>query len=808
MDTLLRDLRFAIRGLLRTPGFTAAAVAALALGIGATTAIFSVVHAVLLRSLGWGEESRLVSMRGNFPAQDLVDIPVSALEYLDLKRATFLQTVGIYSNHRAALQGDRAERVKAGYATGTFFTALGVEPAMGRVFTEDEDKQGNENSVLLSFTAWRRRFGSDPAVLGRTLTVNGKPRAIVGVLPSRFRWDVENEIWLPFGFSPDELSKERGNRYLYPVARLRPGVTVAAAERGLAQLSAEVRAANPKSYGSEKSWYFTLTPLRDRFVGPARQPLLMLAGAVLFVLLIACANVANLLLARGAARAREIAVRSALGASRGRIVRQLLTESALLAAAGTAAGIAVAAWSLDLLLAAAPETIRQLADVRVSWTLLGFAVGLTALTTLACGLAPALQTARTDVSEAMKDGAHGTVGSTAGRLRGALIVGQVALSLVLLAGAGLLLRSFAEVLRVSPGFTPDGVVAAQVSLSGDAYRENEAQIRYWNEAMRRVSALPGVASAGASNVLPLQGRTDWSFKLEGYEPKTPDAAPDDELRRVMPGYFETLQIALRRGRAFTAADDAKAPYVVLVNDAWVKKYFPGQDVIGKRLKFGDSEEASFNAWRTIVGVVADTHDFGFDVPAPPVFYLPQPQLPETQMVVVARTSGPAPAGLAQQLRGALAGIDRAQPVDWAQPLVDRIETALAPRRFPLQLLAAFAGLALALSALGIYGVTSYLVTQRTREIGVRIAIGAQASDVLRMVMGGALRLAGTGAVLGLGAALVGAGVLSSQLYGVSSRDPLTYAGICAVLGAVVLAASWLPARRATRVDPAVALRSE
>jgi putative ABC transport system permease protein len=409
----------------------------------------------------------------------------------------------------------------------------------------------------------------------------------------------------------------------------------------------------------------------------------------------------------------------------------------------------------------------------------------------------------------MKEGAHGTVGGAAGRLRGALIVAQVALSLVLLTGAGLLMRSFAEVLRVSAGFTPDGVVAAQVSLSGEAYRKNEAQIRYWNEAMRRVTALPGVASAGASNVLPLQGRTDWSFKLEGYEPKTPDAAPDDELRRVMPGYFETLQIALQRGRTFTAADDEESPYVVVVNDAWARKYFPGEDVIGKRLRFGSDEgKAAFNAWRTIVGVVADTHDFGLDAVAPPVFYLPEPQLPETEMVVVARTSGPPPVALAQQLRSALAGIDQAQPVDWAQPFVDRIESALAPRRFPLQLLGAFAALALALSALGIYGVTSYLVTQRTREIGVRIAIGAQATDVLRMVMGGALRLAATGAAVGLGAALVGAGVLSSQLYGVSARDPLTYGGICVVLGAVVLVASWLPARRATRVDPAVALRAE
>jgi len=810
MDSLLRDFRFALRGLLRTPGFALAAVMALALGIGATTAIFSVVHAVLLRSFGWGEESRLISIRGNFPAQGLIDIPVSAAEYYDLKGASFLQSVGVTSNRSAALQGERAERVKAGYATGSFFTTLGVQPGLGRVFTPEEDKQGAPESVLLTWASWRKRFGGDPGILGRTLTVDGKPRAIVGILPAGFRWEVDNEVWLPFGFSPDELSKQRGNRYLYPVARLAPGSTLERAVRGLSQLSAEVRAANPGSYAaSPSSWYWTLQPLRDRFVGTARQPLLVLLGAVFFVLLIACANVANLLLARGAARGREIAVRSALGAGRGRLVRQLLTESAILAVVGAGAGVLVAVWSLDALLAAAPETIRQLADVKVSWTLLGFALAMTMVTTVLCGLAPALQATGSDLAVALKEGSQGTSGPRAGRLRSGLIVAQVALSLVLLAGAGLLLRSFAQVLRVSAGFTPEGVVAAKVSLSGDAYSKDEAQIRYWNEAMRRVAALPGVESVGAVNVPPLQGRTDWSFKLEGYEPKTPDAAPDDELRRTMPGSFETLRIAVRQGRAFTAADDEKAPFVAIVNEAWVRKYFPGQDVLGKRLRFGYSEDKTpFEQWRTIVGVVADTHDFGLDQRSPAVLYLPQPQLAENEMVVLVRASGGNPARTAQELRAALAAIDPAQPVDWAEPFADRVGTALAPRRFPLQLLAAFAALALALSALGIYGVTSYAVSQRTREIGVRIAIGAQARDVLGMVMGRALRLAGAGLGLGLLVALAGARVLSAQLYGISERDPLTYAGISLVLVAVAVIASWLPARRATRVDPAVALRAE
>jgi putative ABC transport system permease protein len=806
MGDLIRDLKFALRGLLRTPGFTAAAVLALALGIGATSAIFSVVHAVLMRSLGWGEESRLVSIRGNFPGQNLLEIPVSAAEYLDLRRASFLESVGLYRNSTAALQGERAERIKAGYATGSFFAAIGVQPLLGQAFASEADRQGNEGSVMLSYAAWRKRFAGDPGVLGRSLTVNGKPRAVVGVLPAGFRWDVENEIWLPFGWSADEIANQRGSRGYYPIARLRPGLTLAAASRALDQLSAEVRAANATWYGRNgpSSWHWTLASLRDRFVGKARQPLVVLFGAVLFVLLIACANVANLLLARGAARGREIAVRSALGAARGRLVRQLLTESALLAATGAVGGVLIAVWSLDLLLAAAPPVIRQLADVRVSWALLAFASALTIVTTLVCGLAPALQVTRGDVSEALKDG--GRAGSArSGRLRSGLIVGQVALSLILLAGAGLLLRSFAEVLRVNAGFMPEGVLAAQVSLSGDAYRDDAAQIRYWDEALRRVAALPGAQSVGAVNIAPLQDRSDWSFELEGYVPPSPDAAPDDELRRTMPGYFETLRIGLREGRAFTAADDARAPYVAMVNEAWVRKYLPGQDPIGKRLRFGHGEGA-VGQWRTIVGVVADTHDFGLDAQSPPVYYLPQPQLPESEMVLMVRTERPA--ALAGELRAALAGIDPAQPVDWVQPYEERVESALAPRRFPLQLLGAFAALALALSALGIYGVTSYAVTQRTREIGVRLAIGAQPRDVLAMVMGGALRLAAVGVGIGLLVSLLFARILATQLYGIGARDPLTYAAIAALLGAVALFASWLPARRATRVDPAVALRAE
>ncbi len=809
MDSFLRDLRFAVRGLFRTPGFTVAAVLALALGIGATTAIFSVVHAVLLQSLGWGEESRLYAVTGNFEAQNLIGIPLSAGEYVDMKRAKVFETVGVYYDRNAALQGEQAERVDAGYATGTLFSALGVQPIYGRNFVEAEDHEGNDLVTLISWAAFKKRYAGDPSAVGRTVTLNGRPRTIVGVLPATFQWQAPNEFWIPFGFSADEIAHQRGSHYLGCVARLRPGVTQEDARRGLLELSATIRGEHPDNYGSKsaKPWYMGLAPLRDRFVGSARQPLLVLMGAVLLVLLIACANVANLLLARGAARSREIAVRCALGAGRARVVRQLLTESALLAAIGALAGILLAVWALDALLAAAPAALRQLADVRVSWTLLGFSLGLTILTTLVFGLAPALQATRGELVDSLKDGAHGASSPRAVRLRSALVAGQVALSLLLLVGAGLLLRSFSEVLRVNPGFEADGVLAAKVSLSGPAYQKDEAQARYWDEALRRVASLPGVERAGAVNLPPLEDHTDWSYQIEGYTPPTPDAQPDDQFRRATPGYFATLRIAVKQGREFSAADDAKAPPVALVNEAWVRHFFPGQDVIGKRLLHGDDKSPPpYSLWHTIVGVVADTHDFGFEKPSPPVYWMAESQLPDYRLVMLVRTSNPA--ALAGPLRAALAGIDPAQPVDWVMPYASRVDKSLAPRRFPLQLLGAFAALALILSALGIYGVTAYGVTQRTREIGVRIAVGAQRADVLRLVLKGALRVVGLGVVIGILGALAGSRLLESQLYGVSQRDPVTYLAISALLSLVALLASLFPALRATRVDPMSALRAE
>jgi putative ABC transport system permease protein len=804
MDAVLRDLRFAVRMLLRTPGVAAAAVVALALGIGATTAIFSVVHAVLLRSLGWGEESRLVAVRGNFDTQNLFDIWVSVPEYRDLQQAPFFQPVGIYAGYTATFQGaDRAERVSVGYATGSFFTALGVSPVYGRNFTSDEDVRGRDDVALITWPTWQKRFASDPSIVGKTITVEGRPRTIVGILPAAFQWEQPHELYLPFGFTPDQL-QQRGSRYLDAIARLPSGMSLAAASRAVDELSATIRKANPNNYPDSARWHLSLTPLRDRFVGSARQPLLLLLGAVVLVLLIACANVANLMLARGAARAREIAVRSALGAPRSRLVGQLLVESAVLAAVGATAGVVLSIWLLDLLLGAAPETIRHLSDVRLDRAVLAFAAGLTALTTILFGLVPALQSTRTKLVDALKEGGTASAGPSRGRLRRALVVGQFALSLMLLLGAGLLLRSFAEVLRVRPGFESSGVLAAQVTLGGARYEKDEAQQRYWTDVVRRVTALPGVEAAGAISAGPLAGNGDWSYVIEGQELKPGDPGPDDQLRQVTPGYFRAMRIPVHQGRDVSEADDARAPLAIFVNEAWVRRFFPGQDVIGRRLRLGDSKGQP----RAIAGVVGDSHDLGLDTPTPPILFVPVAQLATDRMTLMVRASGGQPGGLTPAVLGALAEVDRGQPADWIAPFEERIAGALAPRRFPLQLLGAFAALAVVLSALGIYGVTAYGVTQRTKEIGVRLAIGATERTVLRMVLFGAIRLAAIGVAIGLGGALLGARLLSSQLYGVGARDPLTFAGMSVLLAIVAVAASWLPARRATRVDPMVALRAE
>ena len=802
MDGLLRDLRFALRGLLRTPGFTAAAVLALALGIGATTAIFSVVHAVLLRSFGWGEETRLVSVYRLFAGIGTGKGRLSIAELYDLREARFFESVGSFNGATAALQrADGAERLPVARVTSGFFSVLDVRPQFGRVFGPDEEMKGNDGVALVSAPAFRRRFGGDPTSVGRSVALDGRSYAVIGVLPEGFSYGGAHDFFIPYGFTQTQRFDEPGAHYLDVVAKLRPGVSLEAASKALEEHVARMSEAHPRDYPAELQATLKLEPLRERFVASSRQPILVLFGAVLLVLLIACGNVANLLLARSAAREREFALRAALGAERSRIVRQLLTEGFLLAAIGAALGVLLAGWGLDALLAAAPRQIRELANVRLDRAVLAFSTGLTIATTLIFALMPALRASRVDLAASLKDGGRGTAGAPAARLRAVLVVAQVAVCLFLLTGAGLLLRSFGRLLHVSPGFEPRGAIAAELAPAGPSYADPDARERYFERALRVASEVPGVTAAGGINLLPTRGKFGQTYFIEGYELRPGEAPPTDELRCVLPGYFSAMRQGVVAGRDFSMADDAKAPPVVLVNEAWVRRYLPGRDVVGRRLQI-DTDRAR-NGWRTIVGVVADAREHGLDQPVPPVFYLAAAQKPPDWMTLVVRGQLTPTA-----LRSELSRIDPAQPLDRVLPLEDVLAASLAPRRFPLQLLGVFAALALALSAVGIYGVTAYAVTQRTREIGVRMAIGASAGAVIRLVLASALRTVGLGLCLGTVAALVGGRLIASQLYGVSARDPLTLAAIAALLAVVALAASGIPALRAARIDPMAALRAE
>jgi len=789
MDQLLRDLRFALRALWRTKGFTAAAVIALALGIGATTAIFSVVNSVLLRSFGWGDESRLVSVYRTYVGIGSGKGGLSVPELYDLPQAQSLESFGSFNAGSAALQGtDRAERVPVARVTSGFFSALSLRPQLGRAFGPDEDLQGNDAVALLSATAFRRRFGGDPETVGRSVTLDGRSRRIIGILPDGFAFNGAHEFFIPYGFTQNDRLVDRGAHYLLTVAKLRAGVRRDAANKEIEQLSIRIAKEHPNNYPPEFQSMLHVEPLRDRFVASSREPIL-----------IACGNVANLLLARSAGREREFALRAALGAERSRIVRQLLTEGLLLAAAGAVLGVLLAAWGLDVLLAVAPRQIRQLGDVRVDGSVLAFSAGLTVATTLVFALVPALRASRVDLAASLKEGGRGTGGVPAARLRTALVVAQVAICLFLLVGAGLLLRSFARILHVSPGFDVEGAIAADLAPAGPAYADADVRERYFEQGLRAAAALPGVTAVGANLILPTRGRFGQTIEIEGYERASGEPWPTDEFRAVLPGYFVAMRQRILAGRDFSAADDAKAPLVVLVNDAWARRYFPGKEVVGRRIKI--DTERHRDAWWTIVGVVSDAREYGLDEAVPPVFYYSAPQEPADQMTLVVR-GRITPAAVRQ----ALSRVDPAQPVDRVLPLEDA--SSLAVRRFPLQLLAAFAALALLLSAVGIYGVTSYAVAQRTREIGVRMAVGASAASVIRMVLSGALRTVVAGICVGAVAALAGSKLIASQLYGISARDPLTYAVIAALLGLVAVAASGVPALRATRIDPMAALRAE
>jgi putative ABC transport system permease protein len=802
MSDLLQDVRYGLRRLRKAPGFTLSVVAVLALGIGATTAIFSVIDAALLRPLPYPEPGRLVSVHD---VQEESEDPASFPEYLDWKgNSEVFADLGAYFTTTLALTGSgEPETLQAVRMSASVPRMLGAVPRVGRAFTAAEEVRGAERVVLLSERLWHRRFGGDPGVLGRTLTLGDQPYTVIGIIPPGRRSTLpaalaaarQFDVWVPLQLDTEHAP--RGIHFLEVLGRLRPGLDRTRAGERLASFATSLRESGETEHGIH------LAPLERLVIGDARPLLVALAGAVGMVLLIACTNVANLLLARSAVRRREIAIRAALGAARGRLVRQLLVEHLLLALLGGGAGVLVAWAGVAGLRALGPTAMPRLAEATVDARLLGFALALSLMTGLLFGLLPAFQASRADLSEVMKEGARGSAGGPAReRLRSSLIVAEVALSFALLLGAGLLLRSLDRLLAVDKGFDAEGVLSGQVILPSSRYPEGHQQAAFFRDLRERVQALPGVQAVAGASSLPLAGGASGGIAIEG-RVLPPGARLTAEKRIVTPGYFEVLRTPVLAGRAFTENDAAGRPAVVVVNQAFARRYFPGESPLGKRVDF---------SWETtgmqeIVGVVGDVREQALHEPAGPAIYIPVAQRPADWGFLIVRTAGD-PLALAPALRRTVASLDHDLPVAEVRPLEDVVAEALADRRLAMALFAVFSALSLALAALGLYAVISYSVAQRRQEIGIRMALGARAEQVVRSVLGQGLTLIATGVVCGALAALGLGRFLAGLVFGVGTADPVTFVSVALLLAATALLASLVPALRAAQVEPASVLRSE
>ena len=810
MTALPQNLRLAVRSLRKSPVLTLSVVLSLALCIGATTAIFSVVYGVLFRPLPFTDPQGIYLVRTTWR-----DMPssFSAGNWFDARRQLtgFRHFVPGYGESYNLADAGAPENVDGARVGADFFGLLGVTPALGRTFLPEEDTPGRGNVVVLSDGLWRRRFGADPTVVGRETRLDGRAHTIVGVMPPSLDWTLwDEELWVPTAFTPERLAMH-DEHFLVVLARLQPGVSRERAEQELAAAAGWLRENHPRE---NQDRGIAMAPLMEEIVGDYRPLLFVLLGAVGFVLLIACANIANLLLARGAARARETAIRAAIGAGRGHLLRQALSESLVLALAGGVLGLVVAYWAVAALAAFGPEDVPRLAHARVDAPVLGFALGVTLLCGLVFGLAPALRMAGRDPHEALKDGGRtGSSGAGRDRLRGMLVVAEIALALVLLTGAGLLIRSAVALTGVDPGFDPRGVVAGRVSLPELTYGTPEKATAAFLRLDQALASLAGVTASGLASSAPLEGGGTNGLVPEG-RPLELSSAINSRLRLVTPGYLETMRIRLVRGRGFTDRDRHGSPLVMIINETLAREAFPGQDAIGKRIACCEPGPNGEPNWKEVIGVAADVRGEGLGEEPSPEFYLPMTQAPapawdwnDRTMTVAVRTAGD-PMAAVGAVRRAVAEMDPAVPLYNVGTMQGRVAESLARSRFTTMLLSAFSALALVLAAIGVYGVISYGVAQRTQEIGIRVALGAQRGDVLRMVVRHGAALAAVGLAVGLAGALLLSRFLGSLLFRVSPTDPPTFAAGMVVLTGVAVLAAALPARRAAMTDPMIALRRE
>jgi putative ABC transport system permease protein len=809
MGILLRDIRYGFRTLLKARAFSSVAIISLALGIGANTAIFSVINALLIKSLPYVEPASLVLVWGAALDEGSFRDQVSATDVADFRaQNSVFEDVTTYGSWSATLMGEgEPERLQGMQVGDGYFSIMRGSPVLGRAFTPEEQQEGNDFVIILGHALWQRRFSGDPDIVGKKVILSGRPYTVVGVMPPEFRplpqtlVDGRAEFYRPVAESYD--NEQRSSRHLRAIARLKPGVSISQAHADLGAIAARLASEYP---ADNTNYGVRLVTITEDTVGDLRMSLLMLLGAVGCVLLIACANVANLLLARATARNKEIAIRTALGANRSRIIRQLLTESLLVAVIGGGLGLLLSLWGTELVEVLGRAVFPMLGQINIDWRVLLFTLGISLLTGILFGLAPALQAARADLNAGLKEGGRGSGASARSALRGALVVAEVAMALVLLVGSGLLIKSVYRLRDVSPGFDAGNLLTMRYSLPGVKYNDRAMRTGFYQQAESRLKATGGVEGAGFVSVLPLSRNFDGRGLMVEDFPKPRGEEISVDLYIASPGYLRAMHIPVLRGRGLEESDGETRPEIALINETMARALWPGQDPLGKRIKFPGSQ-SNPQPWRTVVGVVGDVRQYGLDREAPMQIYLPVAQFSTTMMNLVVRTSGD-PVTMTGAVKKEIQDIDKDLAAFEVATMDQLLTETIALRRFSMTLLIIFAVVAVLLAAIGIYGVISYSISQGTHELGVRIALGATAGDILKLVVKQGMAMTGLGIVIGLVAAYGLTRLLSSLLYDVTATDPATFAVVSALLAGVALAATYIPARRATRIDPMVALRHE